>query len=364
MGGAQYRGVSEAIWRQHYRRRSIGGRCRHRAQYGESRSPRACSTAAFARSFCPAFTLPTKAAAETTGIAFAVAAGCGSGTGPDVAQCLRNLPAAKVEELAGTASTIGKFISGRGLVDGQIIPDQPLALFTNGRFNHVPLINGNVADETNFGLAITAYFSNEDAALRTAPTGEQYRNYVNMTFAPPAYLEGTAVKVLAVYPLGAFKSPQLAWDRVGTDSGNLQPATTRIKSSRRKFRFILMSLPTEETAPFYFPGNARNGGARLSYRRHPVSPVSLLWHGGPLGVPHPLNQRQTILSDQLVAAWTQFCPEGNPNGSGNNPWPRYTASAETPAWLIEDLPGLSTLTDAQYAARRHCDFWDSVTATQ
>jgi hypothetical protein len=44
-------------------------------------------------------------------------------------------------------------------VDGQIIPDQPLTLFTNGQFNYVPLMNGNTADETNFGLAITEYFS-------------------------------------------------------------------------------------------------------------------------------------------------------------------------------------------------------------
>jgi hypothetical protein len=31
-------------------------------------------------------------------------------------------------------------------------------------------------------------------------------------------------------------------------------------------------------------------------------------------------------------------------------WLRYTISAETPAWLIQDLPGLSTLTDEQYSA--------------
>src|SRR5262249_61843308 len=92
------------------------------------------------QSFCQAFPLPTKAAAEATGIAFAEAAGCGSGTGPDVAQCLRNLPAAKVEELAGTASAMGKFISGRGLVDGEIIPDQPLRLFTSCRLTHVPTL--------------------------------------------------------------------------------------------------------------------------------------------------------------------------------------------------------------------------------
>jgi para-nitrobenzyl esterase len=77
-----------------------------------------------------------------------------------------------------------------------------------------------------------------------------------------------------------------------------------------------------------------------------------------------LNRQQTILSDQLVSAWANFARTGNPNGSGNNPWPRYTASAETPAWLIQDLPGLSNLMDGQYSALRHCDFWDSVTATQ
>lgn len=312
------------------------------------------------QSFCMAFTLPTKAEAEATGVAFAEAAGCGSGTGPDVAQCLRNLPAAKVEELAGTASTRGKFISGRGLVDGQIIPNQPLTLFANGRFNHVPLMNGNTADETNFGLAITAYFSNTDNALRAPPTAEQYLDYVNTTFAPPEYADGTAAKVAAVYPLSAFKSPQLAWDRVGTDSG--------ICNQRRLDKILAPQIPVytyefaDKTAPFFFPDMP--GLESLAYHTADIQYLFPLWHGGPLGIQHPLNPRQTTLSDQLVTAWANFARTGNPNGSGNNPWPRYTANAGTPAWLIQDLPGLSTLTDAQYSALRHCDFWDSVTATQ
>jgi para-nitrobenzyl esterase len=312
------------------------------------------------QSFCPAFTLPTKAAAEATGVAFAEAAGCGSGTGPDVAQCLRNLTAARIEDLAGTASTQGKFISGRGLVDGQIIPDQPLTLFANGRFNHVPLMNGNTADETNFGLAITEYFSNTDNALRTPPTAGQYQNYVNTTYAPPAYPDGTAAKVLAVYPLSAFKSTQLAWDRVGTDSG--------ICNQRRLDKILAPQIPVyayefaDKTAPFFFPDMP--GMEALAYHTADIQYVFPLWHGGPLGIPHPLNRQQMMLSDQLVSAWANFARTGNPNGSGNNPWPRYTASADAPAWLIQDLPGLSTLTDAQYVARRHCDFWDSVTATQ
>jgi para-nitrobenzyl esterase len=312
------------------------------------------------QSFCQAFPLPTKTAAEATGVAFAEAAGCGSGSGPEVAQCLRNLTAAKIEELAGTASTQGKFISGRGLVDGEIIPDQPLTLFTSGRFNHMPLMNGNTTDETNFGLAITEYFSNTNNALRAPPTAEQYLNYVNTTYAPPTYPDGTAAKVLGLYPASAFKSPQLAWDRVGTDSG--------ICNQRRLDKILAPQIPlyvyefADKTAPFFFPDMP--GMEALAYHTADIQYVFPLWHGGPLGIPHPLNGQQTILSDQLVSAWANFARTGNPNGSGNNPWPRYTASADAPAWLIQDLPGLSTLTDAQYSALRHCDFWDSVTATQ
>jgi len=245
-------------------------------------------------------------------------------------------------------------------VDGQIIPDQPLTLFTNGRFNHMPLINGNTADETNFGLAITEYFSNTDNALRTPPTAEQYLNYVNTTYAPPAYPEGTATKVLAVYPLSAFKSPQLAWDRVGTDSG--------ICNQRRLDKILAPQIPVyayefaDKTAPFFFP--EMPGMEALAYHTADIQYLFPLWHGGPLGIAHPLNRQQTMLSDQLVSAWANFARTGNPNGSGNTPWPRYTAGTDAPAWLIQDLPGLSTLTDAQYVALRHCDFWDSVTATQ
>jgi para-nitrobenzyl esterase len=319
------------------------------------------STGLFQRGICESFcpsTVPTKAAAEARGIAFAVAAGCGSGTGPDVAQCLRSLTAAQVEALAGTASTASQFITGP-LADGQIIPDQPMTLFISGRFNHVPLINGNVADETNFGLAITEYFTNTNNALRTPPTADQYLNFVNTTYAPPAFPAGTAAKVLAVYPLSAFKTPQLAWDRVGTDSG--------ICGQRRIDKVLAPQIPVyayefnDPTAPFYFP--AMPGFQSLAYHTADIQYVFPLWHGGPDGIEHPLNASQTILSNQIVAAWTNFAWAGNPNGRGNYPWPRYTATTRTPAWLIEAQPSLSTLTDAQYAALRHCDLWDTISAS-
>jgi para-nitrobenzyl esterase len=189
-------------------------------------------------SFCPSSNLPTLQTAEAAGLAFAQAAGCGSGTGAKVAACLRALPASVVESLAGTASTSSAFIQGP-MVDGTVIPAQPIPAFTAGNFNHVPLINGNVEDEENFTLAITEFFEKP----RVAITAAQYQNFVATTFATPTFPSGTIAKVLKQYPLSNFATPQLAFDRAGTDMGICAEALS-IKSWGRKFLCTLTSSTT------------------------------------------------------------------------------------------------------------------------
>lgn len=312
------------------------------------------------QSFCPAPLLPagnpsSLATAEAKGVAFAVAAGCGSGTGPDTAKCLRSLTSAQIQTIAGT----GNFYSTQGIVDGLIVPDQPLNLFTEGKFAHVPLMNGNVEDEENFFLAITEFGTNTDNALRTPPSEAQYINFVNRTFGSGAFPPGTAAMVLALYPASNFATPQLAWDRVGTDSS--------ICGQRFLDKILVRQVPVyayefdDQTAPFYFP--QMPGFVSLAYHTSDIQYLFPLWHGGPSGIEHSLNRAQTILSDRLVAAWSNFAWTGNPNRRGNSPWPRYTTSANEPAWLIQGTSRLSTLTDVQYSALRHCDFWESRIAT-
>ncbi len=275
--------------------------------------------------------------------------GCGSGRDAATAACLRGLTSTQVETIAGK----GNFIGGQGIIDGQIVPSQPMTLFANGQFNHVPLINGNTEDEHTFFLAITEYNSNTDNALRTPTTAAQYVNHVNATYATPPYPAGTAAAVLALYPLSAYATPELAYNRVGTDSA--------ICGQRILDKILAPQIPVyvyefdDRTAPFYFP--QMPGFTSLAYHTADIQYLFPLWHGGPDGIEHPLNARQLNLSDELVAAWTNFARTGNPNGHGNKPWPRYTTEPG-PAWLRQDLRGLSTLTDTQYSALRHCDFWD------
>ena len=106
--------------------RPVRGRGGHRIQHGVAAGYRLVP-AGDLRKLLPrdlTTSLPTLASAEAKGVAFSVAAGCGSGTGSATAKCLRNLTAAQVEALAGTASANSQYIIRR-MLDGQILPIQP-----------------------------------------------------------------------------------------------------------------------------------------------------------------------------------------------------------------------------------------------
>ena len=76
------------------------------------------------------------------------------------------------------------------------------------------------------------------------------------------------------------------------------------------------------------------------------------------GQPRELNARENHLSDQLVAAWTNLADTGNPNGTGNAPWPRFANNGSS--ILSENAPNLSTYTNAQFSAVHKCDFWNGI----
>ena len=156
-------------------------------------------------SFCPS-TIPTLATAETTGTAFSVAAGCGPGNDAATAKCLRKLTAAQVEALAGTDSAASQYVVGP-MIDPTVLPTQPITAFTNGTFNHVPLMNGNVEDEDKLWPRHHGIFLR--AAARDTVTAAQYIAHINSTYATPPYPAGTAAKVLANYPLSAFATPAI-----------------------------------------------------------------------------------------------------------------------------------------------------------
>jgi para-nitrobenzyl esterase len=302
-------------------------------------------------------TYPPLSVGLTRGNGFAQAAGC-PGDSASAAACLRNLSVPEILQLQGTANSNGPYVTGP-MVDGTVIPITPEQAWSTGRFNQMPIMGGNTHDERTFTSGITEYFSGPpqqpvSAEDYTASVTQAYSGNAGPGNTPPAYPPGTVEKVLAEYPLSNYPSPFLADDAAFTDPGacrglhvsNLLSKTVPVYSYQFDYR----------DAPYYFP--EMPGFDPLAAHTIDIQFLFPLWHGGELGVPHPLNDAETKLSNELVAAWTNFASSGNPNGSGDTPWSRYVAG--NGPYYSQNIPGSSTVTAEQFATQHHCDFWDDI----
>ena len=286
------------------------------------------------------------ASAEQVGTAFSVAAGCGSGATPAVAACLRSLSAQTIMNLQGTESTNGPYALPLPIADGTIVPSQGLFnALRNGNFTHMPIMSGFVHDEYNFFIVTAEYFSG-------VPVSEaDVTNYVQTTYG------ANAAKVLAAFDPSSYATPQLALDAIGTSS--LACSQYRMNQALSSQVPVYAYEFNDQTAPSYFP--ALPGYQSLAYHTSDIQYLFPLYHGGPNGIPHPLNDQQEALSDQLVAAWTNFARTGNPNRHDDSPWPRYDAKQFWSSYyLSENIPDLSLLRDTQVSREHKCGFLESL----
>ena len=313
----------------------------------------------------PTSTYPPLSVGLTRGTNFAAAAGC-PGTDAATAACLRALSAPQILQLQGTANANGPYVTGP-MVDGTIIPLTPQMAWSTGRFNRMPIMGGNVQDEGNFGIGITEYFSGPPQVPLTAAgyVANVTRTYSGMAGpggTPPAYPSGAVAAVLAHYPLSNYATPQLAYDAVTTHPGACR--ALHVDQLWSQWVPVYAYEFNYQNAPYYFP--PMPGFVPLAAHTIDIQFLFPGWHGGILGVNHTpqntwttgeISGREITLSDQLVAAWTNFARTGNPNGSGNSPWPIFTASSAN--FLSENIP-LSTFTGAQFSANHQCDFWNTL----
>jgi para-nitrobenzyl esterase len=295
------------------------------------------------------------------GMAFATAAGC-PGQDAAAAACLRALPAAEILQLEGTPNVTGPYVTGP-MIDGVLMPITPITAWTTGQFNHMPVMGGNVQDEANFGIGITQYFANPQLPI----TAAQYVANVTASYSGPEYPggpnypAGTVDAVLAEYPAGS--NPQATFDLVGTHPGACRNRHVDALWAAAGLAVYEYEF-NDQSAPYYFP--LMPGFTPLAAHTIDIQFLFPNWHGGVLGLNHPatLSTDETRLSDQLVAAWTNFAATGNPNGTGNTPWPVYTVAPGAPAILSENVPSLSTFSNDDWTANHHCDFWDNVIVYQ
>lgn len=301
---------------------------------------------------------PTLRSQEPSGKGFADAAGCQGQT----AACLRSLSTQAI--LAANAPATGAqgsvSVPGVGgvtglprfrtalMADGQVMPEPARTLFSTGRFNQVPMINGTNRDEQMWFQALTA--------LRTKKPvrAVDYPAQLMAMFGPDI-----GPKVLSLYPLSGYESPDNALGAALGDRGFIcdgnRRATRLIKRHVAEVYAYEFDVPDTPIAwpPVEFP-----------YQSAHTAEIQYLFpqFRGASGEAKKLDAGQQRLSRQMVRYWTSFARTGKPAGGvdGSPEWAKYESGADN--YLSLGVP--SPVMRDRFGDTHHCDFWDQVDGAQ
>ena len=275
---------------------------------------------------CSAHSLST---AHTTAAELVSAVGCSGAT--DIAACMRALPADDVVlALPSPPSVSGPQGPYQPVVDGVVIPDDPLDMIAAGRHHQVPLVVGANAQETG-----------RDAPLTM--TEDQYRAAVLVLAGGNQALADLA---LAHYPVSDYGSPRAAYVALSSDVKFICTARRVVRAARSG-----QDLPVWR----YFFARAYQGGSALLEAYGAYHGAELPYVFGDLHIagydPPP---EEEALSDAIVGAWTSLAANGNPGVVQGVPWPQ-AASGDDP-YLRLDVP----VSAGDGVRNEQCDFWDGI----
>jgi len=320
--------------------RAFGGNPRNVTIFGESAggasvcanmaSPTAFGlfSRAIAESGC-LFPAQTKKTADQQGAALAASLGCTHAA--TAAACLRRKPVSAILK-ADAAGSWGPVVSRPTL------PVAPITAFLNGSYDHVPLLQGTNHDEGRLFVGLRFDLSGHPI------TKKQYPVLIKGQFG--AKVGG---KVLAKYPLTSYKSPDLAYSAVLTDSGFSCPAlgadALAASSGVYGYEFSDPDPPNDFGVNFTFPlGAAHSTELQYVFQRIPV-----------LDVVPPFKPAQVGLSNQFIGYWTRFAATGNPNGRGARRWPQFIGANPPIQELIPSA--IAPESAAKFSAFHKCSFW-------
>jgi len=180
------------------------------------------------------------------------------------------------------------------VVDGWVLPDQPLVMFAHHRQADVPVMVGSTARE----------FSNLVGPDVITP--EKFRDWVKDSFQP------VADDVLRMYPGPTPADARDAFIRAGTELDMIAPA-----------RWTASAMQGMKSKPYLYhvtwivptPGGHELGAFH-------GTDVAMLFDSPKL----PQDEAGRALAEVMRRYWVQFARTGSPNASGLPNWPAYDAA--------------------------------------
>ena len=263
--------------------------------------------------------LTSQASADQAGQAFVTALSCTDAAA--VLSCLRDKSTAQILHAQQTSSP-----GVRPAVGGTAFPLDPATAVATGKINRVPVMNGQVHDESRLFV-----FQSNDY-LGHPVTAAGYQSAVRASW-PDA-----ADQILAAYPLSDYPSPSIALATVQSDAGSY----ARAALDRQFAKWVpthAYEFAEEGTPQFYSIYRLQQAGgaaASFDFGATHVDDLGYLWEY--LGHTLPYSDDELELSDQMITFWSQFQRSGDPNSSATPYWPAYRNSGGS--WM--ELRGCTT----------------------
>lgn len=247
-------------------------------------------------------------------------------TAADVAACLRGVSAEALVKVPTAIGPLSRGLHYRPVIDGVLIPDEPMVMLEQGRFNKAPFAIGSNADETS-RMVTPVQTELEYAATVRSMYGATLGN-----------------QLLTQYPASRFNTPRQALIRLTTDATWTCPT-----------RRIARAVARNQTQPVY----------RYFFTWRPPGAAGLV-SGSTHGIELPFVFRtfaafgwspaadDTALSDAMQRAWAQLAATGTPSTGASVAWPPYAPVLDTTLELNTPLAVL------QGVRTDDCDLIDSL----
>jgi para-nitrobenzyl esterase len=280
--------------------------------------------------------LPTLAAAETSGNAVATSLGCS----PQDTTCLRGTT---VSQILALESGSTPFSGGPSpAIDGTMIPESPALALATGSYNDVAVVQG--ANHDDFRLFTAELFDLAGGPL----TAAEYPLVVQQSLTLIG-LGADAPKVLAKYPLSKYASPDLAFSALATDAVfSTQAALTDllldIGVPLYAFEFSDENAPEDFLPPVSFP-----------YGSAHASELQFIFDSFTRSAPK-LSPAELRLAAAMVENWTQFAKTGSPNGPHVPYWPQYVVGVDDVESLVPPTARLFFNFDSEHKV----SFWSGL----
>jgi para-nitrobenzyl esterase len=282
--------------------------------------------------------LPTLAAAEKDGKTSMGEIGCPP---PTTGACLRALTVSQILSVVNPVTDIGKISP---IVDGMVIPEQPLQAFNSGAFQHVPVINGSNHDEYRLFVIL--------GEVLGAPP------YTPATLASTVLASfGTSFgeQILANYPVSNYTNADYDYAALITDS-SFACGAHLVNALLAQYVPVYSYELTDPNAPDLFlpfdPNMPNAGDAHASELPYlwPLLQSSLFGKGV---AQFSLAQQNLALG--MRDSWTSFARYSRPLNPRGGAWLRYsTASGDV--YSLTSATGANTGTG--FVANHQCDFWE------